>query len=207
MSRMIRSKKEYKCSKCNKVFLKWQGICSSCGEGGSIQEVVLVPPPPKATLSQKALNARSKRSERSIARRMQDIDGRDPEFSRLSTSTGRVGHLTHLRFDAISTTYTTENKNRILPLWLIKAWILISQRAVDFNKHALLHLDPPNLPKTVPLNGQQLKLDTMAVIGQTRHEYLIVRSRKLEMIENIVLGADATTDKTASIILEILKDG
>lgn len=206
MGRMVRSKKEYKCTNCSKKYLKWQGICTGCNSGGTLQEVMLLPPKPKATLSQRALGQRAKRSERTIARRMQDIDGRDPEFSRISSSTGRVGHITNLRFDAVSTSYVIENKNRILPGWLIKAWILIQQRASDFNKHALLHIEPPNMPKTVPLNGQQLKLDNMAIIGQTWHEYLIMRSKKLELIENYVLSGDESTNKTINDLQEILRN-
>ena len=206
MGQMIRSKREYKCSKCNKVLIKWAGICPNCSTAGTLEEVVLVPAKAKASLSQKALMSRSKRSERSIARRMQDVDGQDPAFANIASSTGRVGHITNLRFDAVSRTYATENKNRIIPGWMVKAWILVSQRASDFNKYALLHIDPPNMPKTVPLNGQQLKLDTLAIIGQTRHEYLIVRSHKLEKIENIVLyDPSSTPDKVVSEISEILR--
>jgi hypothetical protein len=206
MGRMIRSKKEYKCSKCGKVYLRWQGICSGCGSGGTLQEVTLVAPKPRATPSQRSLGERSKRSERAIARRMQDVDGRDPEFSRIASSTGRVGHITNLRFDAVSKTYATENKNRILPGWLVKAWILVNQRAVDFHKNALLHIDPPNMPKTVPLNGEMMKLDTMAIIGQTRHEYLIVRSKKLEMIENLVMAPIEDTTILVKEILNIIRE-
>ena len=167
---------------------------------------MLRPPKPKATLSQRSLGERAKRSERAIARRMQDIDGRDPEFSRIASSTGRVGHITNLRFDAVSTSYVIENKNRILPGWLIKAWILIQQRASDFNKHALLHVEPPNMPKTVPLNGQQLKMDNMAIIGQTWHEYLIMRSKKLELLENYILGGEQhNTTQTIEDLRKILR--
>ena len=171
MGRLVKSRREFVCSNCSTKYISWQGICSGCNSGGTLQEVMLRPPKPKATLSQRSLGERAKRSERAIARRMQDIDGRDPEFSRIASSTGRVGHITNLRFDAVSTSYVIENKNRILPGWLIKAWILIQQRASDFNKHALLHVEPPNMPKTVPLNGQQLKMENMAIIGQTWHEY------------------------------------
>ena len=204
---MIRSKKEYRCSNCNKVYLKWQGICYQCDQVGTINEIVLIPSKPKATPSQRALMERSKRSERSIARKMQEADGIDPEFSRIASVTGRVGHITNLRFDAVSRTYATENKNRILPGWMIKAWILVNQRALDFNKYALMHLDPPNMPKTFPLNGEQKKLDTMAVIGQTRHELLIIRSKKLEKIENLVLfNQSLTPDKVVSEVIEILRE-
>ena len=207
MGRIIRSKKEYICSKCNNKYIKWQGICPNCKLGGTLQEFMLVPVKPQASLSQKGVIERSKRSERSIARKMQDVDGRDPEFSKISSPIGRVGHITNLRFDAVSRTYCTENKNRALPYWIIKAWILVSQRAADFNKHPLLHMDAPNLPKTVPLNGEQIKLDTMAIIGQTWHELLIVRSKKLEKIETLVLdNLSLSSDKVLSEVSEILRE-
>jgi hypothetical protein len=68
-------------------------------------------------------------------------------------------------------------------------------------------MEPPNLPKTVPLNGQQIKLDTMAIIGQTWHELLIVRSKKLEKIETLVLdNLSLSSDKVLSEVLEILRE-
>lgn len=204
---MIRSKKEYICSKCNKKYMTWQGICDNCKEGGTLQEYLLVPVKPTQSRSQKSIGERAKRSERSIARRMQDVDGRDQEFSRIASPTGRVGHYTNLRFDAVSRTYVTENKNRAIPSWLIKAWILINQRAIDFNKHALLHIEPPNMPKTIPINGEHKQLDTMAVIGQTWHELLIIRSKKLEKIENLVLfNQSLSSDKVLSEVSEILRE-
>lgn len=207
MGRLVRSKKEYVCSNCSTKYIRWQGICDQCKNGGTLQEVILVPPKPRATRSQRSINERSKRSERSIARRMQDVDGRDPEFSRISSSTGRVGHITSLQFDAVSRTYVTENKNRAMPTWLIQAWIKINQRAIDFNKHALLHIEPSNMPKTFPLNGEHKNLDTLAVIGQTWHELLLIRSKKLEKIENLVLyNLSLSSDKVVGEVSEILRE-
>jgi hypothetical protein len=182
---MIRSKKEFLCRICNTKYIKWQGVCSKCGEGGTIVEVSLLPVQvkPRATPSQKSLMRRSKTSERDIAKRMLSADGPDPAFKNIATSTGRIGHITNIRVDAVSLHYVTENKNRILPVWIRDAWILINQRAEDFNKYPLLHLDPPNFPKTIPINGQQKKLDSMAVITQTRHEELIQKERELEELQ------------------------
>lgn len=200
---MVRQKKEYKCKNCAATYMKWQGICSKCKQAGTLEEFLLVPVKPKATLSQKSIEQRSKRSERAIARRMLEVDGINPEFSRIMSSTGRVGHITNLRIDAVSKNYVTENKNRVLPVWLIKAWILIQQRGHDFDKHALLHLDPPNMPKTVPLNGQQIKIDTIAMLEQSWHEQLLIRDQKLSKIETILFSNDKL-DKD-KIIEEILK--
>lgn len=189
MSRMVKSKREWECNKCGKKFIKWQGICD-CGEAGTLEEKILTPVKPTASANQKALIRRSKRSERTVAKRMLEIDGPDPAFAKIASSTGRVGHITGLRMDAVSLHYRTENKNRVMPQWFIKAWILINQRAIDFGKSALLHIDPPNMPKDFPLNGKRYKLDTIACISQERHEELIIRDALLEKIEDILFNDD-----------------
>jgi hypothetical protein len=139
-----------------------------------------------ATPTQKSLIRRSKNSERTIAKRMVAVDGADPQYAKIATSTGRIGHITNIRVDAISRSYVTENKNRSLPSWLTGAWLLINQRAEDFDKHALLHLDPPNMAKEFPINGTMKPLDTMAVITQTRHEELILIEKDLTQIKSIL---------------------
>jgi hypothetical protein len=136
-----------------------------------------------ATDAQRKLQRRAKDSERSIARRMQEIDGQDPLYKNIASSTGRIGHITGMQVDAISANYITENKNRKLPLWLIKAWVLINQKGYEFHKHILLHIEPPNAPKEIPSAGTTVKLSTMAVITQSRHEELIKK-------EKILLGLD-----------------
>ena len=95
-----------------------------------------------------------------------------------------------MRIDAISRSYVTENKNRKLPTWFIAAWILINQRSHDFGKHALLHIEPPNMPKTVPLNGTTIKLDTMAVITQERHSELIRKEKILDALQEAIQSED-----------------
>jgi hypothetical protein len=128
---------------------------------------------------------RSKNSERAIAKRMLVADGPDHAFDNIATSTGRIGHITSIRVDAVSKNYTTENKNTKLPTWLVSAWLLINQKSVQFKKEALLHIEPPNMPKTFESEGNEYKLDTMAVITQTRHESLIKSERALQ----VILGA------------------
>lgn len=172
-SRMIKSKREYKCSACGKTHIKWEGRCRYCKAVATLVEVQLIALKPTATQTQKSLQRRSKTSERTIAKRMVAADGPDPAFEKIATSTGRIGHITNIRVDAISAHYVTENKNRLLPGWLMDAWLLINQRAEDFGKNCLLHLDPPNMPKDYAINGQRKKLSTMAVITQDRHEQLI----------------------------------
>lgn len=160
-------------------------MCPGCKRGGTLEEISLLPlkTKPRATPSQKSLMRRSKGSERDISKRMVAADGPDPAFKNIASSTGRVGFITNMRIDAVSKNYVIENKNRVLPKWQVDAWVLINQRAIDFDKHALLHLDPPNVPRTMPINGQQKKLDSMAVITQTRHEELIQKERELEELQ------------------------
>lgn len=110
---------------------------------------------------------------------MLEADGSDPAFEKITSSTGRVGHITGMRIDAISRTYVTENKNRKMPTWLIDAWILINQKGKDFGKNVLLHVDPPNMPKEILVNGSREKLDTLSIIPQSRHEELITTERIL----------------------------
>lgn len=201
MAKMIKSKREFRCGICEAKFVKWFGMCPSCGKGGTVQEFVLVPVKKTngATPSQKSLIRRSKNSERAIGRRMLNIDGADPNYAKIATSTGRLGHITNIRVDAISLSYVTENKNRTLPSWLNNAWLLINQRAEDFGKNALLHLDPPNMPKEFPINGTMKPLDTMAVITQTRHESLITTEKDLAQIKSIMQSEDNDLSKLRQI--------
>lgn len=199
-----RVKKEYKCTTCSKIYIKWQGFCTGCKKAGTIQETKQIVEPSKATPNQKALIRRSKDSERTIARRMLETDGPDPVFQKIATSTGRIGHITGIRIDAISKTYVTENKNRKMPTWLIAAWVLINQRATDFDKNCLLHVDPPNMPKEFTTNGIKSKLDTMAIITQDRHEALIHHEKALVYMIEILQSDKPEHEKMNSIVEYLL---
>jgi hypothetical protein len=207
LARMVRSKKEYICTYCSTLHLRWGGFCKNCKKQGTLEEHELIAPKPKATMSQHALGERAKRSERSIAKKMTAVDGPDPAYKHIASSTGRVGHITALQVDAISRSYVTENKNRVMPTWLIKAWLQINQRAVDFNKDAFLHIDPPNMPKTFPINGKQMPLSTMAIIGETRHEHLLKRDRALSEIETTLMErTDLDATNLLALIRQILRE-
>lgn len=188
MVKMVRSKREWKCTACEATQIVWEGSCRTCDAVGTLQEVTLIngPNKPRESTAARRLRRRAKDSERGIAKRMSAIDGPDPAFANIASSTGRIGHITGIRVDAVSLNYVTENKNRKIPSWMAAAWILINQRAIDFNKNALLHVDPPNIPRTIPVNGKQEKLDTLAIISQTRHEELIRHEKALKLLlENI----------------------
>lgn len=179
MGKMIRQKREWICNKCGYKHIKWQGFCNNCKASSTLEEFYLVRPRVKATEAPNArrLRRRAKDSERNIAKRMVAADGKDPNFEGISSSTGRIGHISAIRVDAVSRSYMTENKNRKLPTWLIQAWTLINQRGNHFNKKVLLHIDPPNMPKTVPSDGQTIKIDTMAVVPLGQFEELVKTAR------------------------------
>jgi hypothetical protein len=201
---MIRSKREWLCTNCHARYIKWQGFCR-CGDIGKIVEVSLGKETLEAnreTDEQRRLRLRAKRSERAIAKRMTNIDGADPAWSRIASSTGRIGHISGIRADAVSMHYIIENKNRKLPIWIINAWILINQKGIDFDKHVLLHLEPPNMPREIPINGTKEKLDTMAVITQGRHEELIVKEHTLALIEEAILSGKTNVGRIRTIIEE-----
>lgn len=202
MVRMIKSKREFVCSSCSSKAIVWSGICKQCGSIGTMDEKVLIAPKPRATQSQRAIIRRSKVSERDIGKRMLAADGIDPQFEHIQTSTGRVGHLTHLQFDTVSTNYRIENKNRRIPTWMIKAWVQILQISKTHGKEALLHLEPPNLPKTFVLNGETHKTDTIAMIRQDRHEDLIAMEKQVDAAKEILSGA--RSDKEILAALRVL---
>lgn len=181
---MVKSRREFKCSLCGLNYIKWQGICKGCGKASTIQKIELMPQKPKTngSSSTKRLLRRAKDSERTIGKRMLSADGADPLYRNIASSTGRIGFITNMRVDAVSRTYITENKNRKLPLWVINAWVLLNQKGDEFQKNILLHIDPPNMPNTYPVQGITKKLDTMAIIKQERHEDLIQTERLLETI-------------------------
>lgn len=166
----------------------WEGKCRSCTAIGTLEEVNLTNVRTKSTETneQRRLRRRSKDSERGIAKRMVAADGPDPSFSKIASSTGRIGHISNIRVDAVSRTYVTENKNRKMPTWLIQAWVLINQRGEDFQKNVLLHIDPPNMPRDYQSQGMKKKLDTMAIITQSRHEELIRKEKALGELEKIL---------------------
>jgi hypothetical protein len=87
-----------------------------------------------------------------------------------------------------------------MPSWLIAAWVLINQRSIDFDKNALLHIDPPNMPREVTVNGQKHKLGTMAIITQERHEALIHHEQALSSVIAILQSDKPDKEKMASVI-------
>jgi hypothetical protein len=87
---------------------------------------------------------RSKQSERDLGKFLLAYNGPDPFYSLISSSTGRVGHITELQFDVVSIDYAAENKNVRLPKRLMVWWDQIVDIAAKHKKQPLLRIDPTN---------------------------------------------------------------
>ena len=112
--------------------------------------------------------ARSKQSERDLGKWLLEHDGPDPLWQRLTSSTGRVGHITNLQFDVVSATYAAENKQMRLPVNWMVIWLKILEIAAKHGKEPLLVLEPTNaLPNT------RTKIPKWHVITQDRHAELL----------------------------------
>lgn len=207
MGKMIRVKREWLCTTCQARYLTWQGFCR-CGDVGKIIEVTVGKDrlESKESPDQRRLRMRAKRSERAIAKRMTQIDGRDPAFDRIASSTGRIGHITGIRADAVSAHYIIENKNRKLPAWLINAWVLINQKGHDFDKEVLLHIEPPNMPRDIPINGVKEHLENMSIITQSRHEDLIYKEKILAAVEEAIYSGKTNVGRIRTIIEQLKAD-
>lgn len=201
MVRMVRQKKEFVCSSCGKAVLKWTGICPQCKAGGTMKEHVLIPVKVKAraTLSQKGLIRRAKNSERENVRSIKNADGEDPLYKNITSSTGRVGHITGMQIDGITATHVIENKNRTLPAWLNTAWIQIVQRGRDFGKYPVLIMEPSNIAKEYILNSVKYRTPNMAIIPQDRYEGLIRLEKAMASVQEIANSGDSNVVKVRKI--------
>ena len=126
---------------------------------------------PMTTETQRRL-ARSKESERKLGRFLLEHDGPDPRWrpgGGLSSSTGRVGHITELQLDVISLHYGAENKQMIVPGILWGFWKKVVQRANEQGKTPLLRWEPTNEDKYV----EGVKIPPMHIISEARHAELL----------------------------------
>lgn len=184
---MVKQKSEWKCSGCEKIYIKWQGICYDCGGINTILET-------KKSVNRASVRRRWKGSERGLGTDMQNADGEDPKYRGVASSTGRVGFITGMRFDTVSRTYVNEDKNRPLPKWLIDAWILIIQISIDKQKNAHLRLNPPNVPSHIKVNGEKFKTPSMSVITYDHHLELVSQVRVLSDLEKIIYSDEKYQD-------------
>jgi hypothetical protein len=145
---------------------------------------------------------RSKKGERDLGRWLQLHDEPDSRFTHLTSSTGRVGHLTGLRFDVLSKSYTAEQKNVKLNAQFLNWWLLICDTAADWGKEPLLHIQPSNVPapprKSIP---------DMHIITANRHAELLAKEKIAdELVTFDANGRLRTTPDTVVVEQSVMKD-
>ena len=122
----------------------------------------------------KRIQRRAKERERDSGKWLLLHDGPDPHWQHVSSSTGRIGHITGLMFDTVSLHYACEVKNVKIPTKLLAAWNQINEIAVKHGKDALLTIYPSN-----PLLklGVPKRVEAMHIITEARHAELLRKER------------------------------
>ena len=124
---------------------------------------------------------RSKQAERDLGHWLLKHDGKDPRLSGLTTSTGRVGHLTHLQFDVLSKSYAAECKQVKVPAKLFGWWRQIVSIATTQGKDALLYIEPTN----TDVQGKKIRVPELHILTAERHAELL---RKEKIADEVELG-------------------
>lgn len=106
---------------------------------------------------------RSKQSERDLGKFLLEVNGPDPIFKNITSSTGRVGHITDLQMDVISYDYAAENKLVKVPKKLLAWWMQINDVAAKHHKKPLLRIVPSN----------EGRFPAMHIISEERHADLL----------------------------------
>lgn len=118
---------------------------------------------------------KAKQSERDLGHWLIKNDGYDPAYRGIaSPTTGRVGHVTGLQFDNVSTHYAAENKRVRLGKRFLQWWLQIVDIAVDKRKDALLSIEPTNV--LTPTR----KIPRMHIITEERHAELLMKERSYD---------------------------
>lgn len=121
------------------------------------------------------IQRRAKQAERDVGHWLLEYDGPDPLWQRVTSSTGRVGHITGLQFDVVSMHYCAEVKNIKLAVKLQGFWSQIQQMAARHGKDALLIIQPSNpLPSVGNLKQKDM---TWHIITPARHAELLEKER------------------------------
>lgn len=131
-------------------------------------------PNAESVRSKKSLLRRAKRSERENARWLQTHDGPDHRYDNLTTSTGRIGHLTGLQADSVSRSYLSENKNVKVPATLAKWWQQIASKAIEWGKNPIITWEPSN-GADYRVAGKPLP--HLHIITPERHRELLEKER------------------------------
>lgn len=129
---------------------------------------------------------RSKQSERDLGHWLLEHDGPDPRMAGITSSTGRVGHITQLQYDVASLHYAAENKQIKLPARFLQFWLQIIDVANSAGKNPLLRIEPTNV-----LVGQfRKKAPELHIITAERHAELLQAERDAvkygTMFENVM---------------------
>jgi hypothetical protein len=130
---------------------------------------------------QKRRLRKSKQAERDSGRWLLDNDGPDPIWQNVSSSTGRVGHITQLQFDVVSRNYAGEVKNIIVPARLFGFWLKIVSIASSHGKNPVLIIVPNNEHKQV---GVPKKAPSLHIITEERHAELLRKERLADGISS-----------------------
>lgn len=126
---------------------------------------------PERTKAKRALLRRSKSAEREFARWLTERDGRDERLKGLTSSTGRIGHVTGIQADILSKTYLGEAKNEKFPLKWLRYWHKIVQKATEWGKDPILMILPPNRGEV------DARLPALHIITPERHEELLRKEK------------------------------
>lgn len=121
---------------------------------------------------------KSKQSERDLGHWLQEHDGPDPRLKGITSSTGRVGHITQLQYDVASLHYSAENKQIKLPAKFLQFWMQIIDVATANGKEPLLRIEPTN----VLVGNLRKKAPEMHIITKERHAELLRYERDYDML-------------------------
>ena len=123
---------------------------------------------------------RAKQSERDLGHWLVKHDGFDPLYRGIaSPTTGRVGHVTGLQFDNVSTHYAAENKRVRIGKRFMQWWLQINDVATDRHKDALLSIEPTNV--LTPTR----KIPRLHIITEDRHAELLRAERQRNVLESL----------------------
>lgn len=122
-----------------------------------------------------------KKTERETAKWFQIYDGVDEDsiFSKLKSSTGRLGHLFSLGFDAISKHYFIEVKHRKWSKEIWNMWVQINQISIEHKvRNPVLVLSFSNeTQKYFICENKKYETPEMHIITPDRHKELLEKER------------------------------
>jgi hypothetical protein len=122
------------------------------------------------------IQRRAKQFERDTGHWALEYDGPDPLWSRVTSTTGRTGHITNLQMDVVSMNYAIECKNVKVSATIQNWWRQIQEVASKHGKEPLLVILPSNpIPNSVSRKSVDL---TLHIITPKRHAELLEYERR-----------------------------